>query len=159
MTRDALDAFAASLPNVPPRKDLLGRVFDRIDELAGQDSASAPCECEGQSATSGYDFGFDLESPWTSLDIDGVNVRTLHVDAGAERSTVLVRMEPGARYPAHTHAGPEECYIIEGDLSFGGVTMRTGDYVHAATGTVHPELETSAGCLLLVTQSNHNELI
>ena len=69
----------------------------------------------------------------------GIDVRTLHEDQAADRMTFLVRMSPGARYPAHHHTGVEECYVLSGDVSFGPCRMTAGDYQVAEGGSDHAE--------------------
>jgi quercetin dioxygenase-like cupin family protein len=72
---------------------------------------------------------------------------------------MLVRMEPGSSYPGHVHGGPEECYVISGDLRVGdSLHMRAGDYQRVAAGMTHPVQSTDEGCLLLITSSLHDEL-
>ena len=67
------------------------------------------------------------------------------------RVTFLVRGEPGARFPAHQHDDDEECYVIEGDITFETLTLRAGDYHRALRGHPHPGASTARGCLLLIT--------
>ena len=76
------------------------------------------------------------------------------------RVTMLVRMEKGTSYPSHRHAGPEECYVLAGDLEVGDqLEMHAGDYQRVERGSVHPPQTTREGCLLLITSSMHDELL
>ena len=72
---------------------------------------------------------------------------------------MMIRMEPGTRYPAHRHGGREECFVLEGDLRHADQVMHGGDYEVVDTGTIHGEQWTEHGCLLLITSSMHDELI
>jgi len=69
--------------------------------------------------------------------VNGVRFKLLDEDPVQERRTLLVRIEPAAIYPAHRHAGPEQCLVLEGDLRFGEVVFRGGDYIRAPEGSVH----------------------
>jgi quercetin dioxygenase-like cupin family protein len=91
--------------------------------------------------------------------IPGITTRRLAVDRPARRVSMLVRMEPGTRYPSHRHGGAEECYVIAGDLRVGDVNMRAGDFQRAEAGSVHPVQSTDGGCLLLITSSLDDELL
>ena len=81
---------------------------------------------------------------------DGIVFRVLKVDEARGRQTLLVKMQPGAVYETHPHDIDEECLVIEGDLQFGDLVLRAGDYHLAAAGTHHPNGTTTAGCLLHV---------
>ena len=80
----------------------------------------------------------------------GITYRVLKVDAALKRQSLLVRMEPGAVYKSHTHDVDEECLVIEGDLRYGDLVLRAGDFHLAAPATSHPTGHTSSGCLLHV---------
>jgi quercetin dioxygenase-like cupin family protein len=100
------------------------------------------------------------EAPFEPTDIAGITVRRLFVDEEADRVTMLIRMEPGTAYPAHRHGGAEECYVVQGDLSIGDeVRMQAGDYQRMDRNSVHAVQSTRGGCLLLVTSSQHDELL
>jgi anti-sigma factor ChrR (cupin superfamily) len=58
---------------------------------------------------------------------------------------------PGATYPAHPHSGPEECLVLEGDLTAFGVRMTAGDYQRVEPGTEHAEQRSETGALLYLT--------
>jgi putative transcriptional regulator len=90
---------------------------------------------------------------WEPADVPGVFIRTLSVDREKNQFTALVRMGPGRTYPAHRHAGPEECLVLEGDLRVGDEVMRAGDYQRAAVGSRHGVQSTEGGCLLLIVSS------
>lgn len=82
----------------------------------------------------------------------GVTFRVLRDDHDLKRRSMLLRMEPGAIYLAHQHdGGDEECLVIEGDLTFGDVTLRAGDFHVAVRGVPHPPSRSVGGCLLHIT--------
>ena len=94
------------------------------------------------------------EAPWVAMG-EGVAYRVLREDPAAGRRAVLIRMQPGAVYPSHTHEIDEECFVIEGDLHFGDIEFHAGDFLVALKGTVHPASRTVNGCLLHVTSGLH----
>ncbi len=69
-----------------------------------------------------------------------------------------MRMDAGAKLPAHRHHGVEECFVVEGDLVDGDLVLRAGDYVRYDAGTVHSP-STRNGCLLFVTASLRDERV
>ena len=52
-------------------------------------------------------------------------------------AAVLIRMEPGSRYPGHRHSGPEELLVLEGAFEDENGRYEAGDFVRHATGTSH----------------------
>jgi anti-sigma factor ChrR (cupin superfamily) len=68
-------------------------------------------------------------------------------------------MAPGAVYPAHRHAGPEHCYVLEGDLVFEDHVLNAGDYEVAAPSSDHSFVTTTRGCLLLLFSHVNDQLL
>jgi anti-sigma factor ChrR (cupin superfamily) len=91
---------------------------------------------------------------WLDLS-PGVTCRVLREDAAIGRRSVLIRMQPGAAYHSHAHDDTEECLVIEGDLRFGDLELRAGDFHVALEGSVHPVGHTVGGCLLHITAGIH----
>ena len=48
---------------------------------------------------------------------------------------MLVRLAPGASYPAHTHAGVEELHLLDGELWIDERKLFPGDYNYGAPGS------------------------
>ena len=71
------------------------------------------------------------EGVWVETAMPGVRMKILAIDRARDRVTMLLKGEPGARYPAHRHSGPEECYVISGSLIVEGRVLRAGDFHHA----------------------------
>lgn len=90
---------------------------------------------------------------------EGIFVKKLHVDPQGDRATLLIRMEPGASFPAHRHGGYEECFVLSGDLRHGDRVMRGGDFERVAGATRHERQWTEGGCLLLIHSSLCDELL
>jgi quercetin dioxygenase-like cupin family protein len=90
------------------------------------------------------------EGAWETLG-DGVERKMLWGAGPNRRVAFLVRVAPGATIQAHEHADDEECYVVSGDLTFGKLTLRAGDYHLARRGIPHAAASSVSGCLLLVT--------
>ena len=86
-------------------------------------------------------------------------MKRLSMDAERELVTMLVRMRPGASYPRHRHAKAEECYVVEGDLHVGDLTILAGDFQRAEADSIHVPQYTVGGCLLFVTSSLEDEML
>ena len=100
------------------------------------------------------------EGSWEPTGIDGIEVRRLFVDRVHNRMTAMFRMAAGTAYAPHVHDGPEECYVLEGDLHVGeDIVMHAGDYQRAPAGSKHGVQRTEHGCVLLISGSLHDELI
>ena len=93
-----------------------------------------------------------LGRTWISADVPGVEVCQLWLDAESRRQTMLIRMDAGSSLPAHRHGGPEECYVVRGDLHDGDLSLAAGDYIRFERGSQH-EVSSREGCTLLVTSS------
>lgn len=98
------------------------------------------------------------EGEWQSAG-EGVLAKQLYSDPARDSVTMLVRMSAGATYPAHRHAGPEQCYVLEGDLEVNDVRLGAGDYQCVPGGSIHGVTRTEHGCLLLIVSSQRDELL
>lgn len=97
---------------------------------------------------------------WQPTAIAGIEVQALSVSEGQRQATMLVRMAPGTAYPAHRHAGAEECYVLSGDLQVGdSLRLGPGDFQRAEAGSCHAPQSTRDGCLLLIQTSLDDELL
>ena len=98
----------------------------------------------------GY-YSIDTGSmPWLPSKHPGTSYKTLRFDRDSGAGTILLRMDPGASYPAHRHTGGEEVYVLSGDLRMGKEVHRAGAFVYSPPGSVHSP-RTEEGCVLLVT--------
>ena len=104
-------------------------------------------------------FAQDVPDAWVDGPLPGIRLRHLHTDEENDRVTYLVRAEAGIEFPAHVHHGPEECYVIEGELFSGNVRMPAGDYQFAEAGSHHEPQRCPTGCLLLLVSSRQDALI
>ncbi|HET6203548.1 MAG TPA: cupin domain-containing protein [Planctomycetota bacterium] len=155
--------FAA--PEAEPPAEVRARVLARVRAervRAEKERPGSPQPWKDWTSAEGpggFTVAFAADGSWEATSFSGVETRRLFVDPANDRITMLVRMAPGSRYPSHVHAGPEECYVLQGELRSGSLRMRPGDYKRAAAGSVDPLQSTEEGCLLLITSSSRDELI
>jgi anti-sigma factor ChrR (cupin superfamily) len=93
------------------------------------------------------------EGEWLDAGLPGVRMRILALDRHRGVVTMIISARPGARYPAHHHSGPEECYVIRGSVTIGGRVLRAGDFHHAEGDTEHGEISTEEGVEVLLVAS------
>lgn len=78
----------------------------------------------------------------------GVLVKDVAVTDGLEMQ--IVRFEPGARFPIHTHEGPEFVFILEGELVQAGRRLGPGWASVASAGTVDEDVYSETGCVFVL---------
>jgi anti-sigma factor ChrR (cupin superfamily) len=77
-----------------------------------------------------------------------VTVKDAGVTDGLELQ--IVRFNPGASFPVHTHQRPEFIYILEGELIRAGQRLGPGWASISDVGTVDTEVRTEKGCVFLL---------
>jgi anti-sigma factor ChrR (cupin superfamily) len=97
------------------------------------------------------------EGKWRPTDDAGVTFKLLFADRERGTMTTLVRMEPGSCIRSHRHLGVEQCLVLEGDVRSGSVGMTAGDFNCSMPGSVHEELVSDGGALLLLVSPEHYE--
>ena len=101
----------------------------------------------------------EARSEWRpSKAAPGVSFKTLRRDDVTGSVTVLLRFEPGARFPAHRHSAGEEVFVVEGQVKIGGERLQQGDYLYAAPDSVHA-VWSESGCTLLVMLPKPAEIV
>ena len=131
---EAARLFAESLDPVAPAPGLKARLMTRVAQFEQLKPAADIRRDEGD---------------WVS-EIPGIAMKTLYTDIAKRTSTVLLRMDPGASYPAHNHHGAEQCLVLKGDIRWGDLVYEEGDFIVMGKGTHHPEITTVHGNLLLL---------
>lgn len=96
---------------------------------------------------------------WQPGPFAGIWIKPLFLDQQQQRVTSLVRMAPGTHYPSHRHNGPEELFLLEGDLVVEGLVMRSGDYCNAQPASTHGESYTKAGCLFILSACQLDQIL
>jgi anti-sigma factor ChrR (cupin superfamily) len=92
------------------------------------------------------------EAEWEHV-APGVSVKLLATDAENERVSMLVRLAPGADYPAHRHAGTEELHLLDGELMIDDRKLHPGDYSRAEAGSVDRRIWSETGCTCVLITS------
>jgi anti-sigma factor ChrR (cupin superfamily) len=105
-----------------------------------------------------------LSSPeqWSEPEWDqvapGIECKLLANDNERHRVSMLVRLAPGASYPAHTHTGVEELHLLNGELWIDERKLVPGDYNCGAPGTGDARVWSETGCTCLLTTSTNDRL-
>jgi len=141
---------------VSPRSELRERLMKTISRLPQPPVGRAPGIMYDKD---GVLIARSQEINWQPGQLPGLFLKVLFDDTQRGYTTALVRMTAGARYPSHRHAGVEELFLLEGDLSVDQLSMKPGDYCRGEAGSVHGEIYTNAGCLFMVSSSNHDEIL
>lgn len=90
------------------------------------------------------------EGKWYTHSIDGITVKPLATDKERGYSTLLMNIAAGKRYPAHTHTGAEQCYVISGDVHIGGKILGAGDFFSTRAGADHGDIFSTEGAQVLL---------
>ncbi|MDJ0911001.1 MAG: cupin domain-containing protein [Woeseiaceae bacterium] len=129
---------------------------DAIFELISESIAAPPADARRVDRLRTRvmsQLGFDTirrgDGEWREI-MPQVYKKTLQVDEARGIESFLLRMEAGGRIPAHDHESDELCCVIEGDLAFGELQLRQGDYHFAHQGSRHLDATTEHGCLLFL---------
>jgi len=89
--------------------------------------------------------------PWRpSAVAPGVHVKDVAASDGWQMQ--LVRCDPGARFPVHTHAGPEFLFILEGELVQAGRRLGPGWASVASAGSVDDDVRSDTGCVFVLVE-------
>jgi anti-sigma factor ChrR (cupin superfamily) len=136
----------AAIHNPPPslkEKLLLG--------IRGRLAKTSPVsQAQPAIATTGLKFLAGTESSgWKQLPVPGAFVKLLSLEPSRGYAVLLGKLEPGTRYPAHKNIGPEDFYILTGDLHVGEQVLGPGDFHHADEGSMHTENFSAEGCTLV----------
>ena len=127
-----------------PPASLQGRLADRIATETGQ--APGPLPASRWS-----------EPDWEQV-APGIECKLLATDALRNRVSMLVRLAPGAHYPAHTHAGVEELHLLGGELWINERKLMPGDYSYGAPGAGDQLVWSETGCTCLLVTSTRDIL-
>jgi quercetin dioxygenase-like cupin family protein len=135
--QERLMPLSLAVAPVAPDDDLLGRIDAKLDAVEKMKALSRTLRSD--------------EGKWIML-TPGVMSKLLWRDATARRQSILLSVEPGSTLAEHDHDhGEETIYMISGDLSFAGTTLRPGDLHVSAAGSAHARAVSKTGCLCIVT--------
>ncbi len=76
--------------------------------------------------------------------------KVLHIDLSTGIESYLLRVESGAQSPAHEHPHDELCLVLEGEVYFEDIHLKTGDYHFAPKGSLHGIAQSETGALLFL---------
>jgi anti-sigma factor ChrR (cupin superfamily) len=88
----------------------------------------------------------------------GIECKLLATDGERHRISMLVRLAPGARYPAHTHAGVEELHLLDGELWIDERKLLPGDYNYGPPGASDERVWSETGCTCVLITSTRDIL-
>lgn len=131
-----LGRLALAVPDEMPPPELFARVLAAVRTAAAPDQGTLTVRAG--------------EGHWEAMG-PGVLSKLVWEDHNAGRRGMLVRMDPGAVYPAHSHDRDEECLVLEGELRFGDLPLAAGDFHYARKGYRHPDALSRRGCLLYIS--------
>jgi len=97
------------------------------------------------------------EPEWEAV-APGIECKLLATDTERHRVSMLVRLAPGASYPAHTHAGVEELHLLDGELWIDERKLLPGDYNYGAPGAGDDRVWSETGCTCLLVTSTKDIL-
>ncbi len=98
------------------------------------------------------------EPEWEQV-APGIECKLLASDTEGHRVSMLVRLAPGAGYPAHTHAGAEELHLLDGELWIDGRKLLPGDYNYGEPGAGDDRVWSETGCTCVLITSTEDLLL
>ncbi len=135
-------ALAAATPQVTARASLRDRIL--------REAAQSEPEIRIHRAA---------EAEWERTPFPGVLQRVLSYDRVTGSRVTMVKISPGAHYPAHEHASDEHCYVIEGDLQFEDHALQAGDYEIAGKESRHSAITSRNGCTALIIHNRRDRFL
>lgn len=97
------------------------------------------------------------EPAWEEV-APGISCKLLAKDEERHVISMLVRLEPGAHYPPHTHAGVEELHLLDGELWIEERKLYPGDYNRGEPGTGDKLVWSETGCTCVLITSTRDIL-
>jgi len=153
--QSTIAVFAAATPAAALPPGLKGKVFSRVEEIEAAKTAG-----QASPALRGLSFAIAAgESGWKQLPIPGASIKLLSLERDRGYAVLLGKLEAGTRYPAHLNAGPEDFYILTGDLVIGDRKLVAGDFHHADAGSLHEENHSVEGCTLVAVLTTSDPLV
>ena len=162
----AIQAHIATCPDCQRELDSLRPVIDRFvswptDVLRPTTSLKARLAARIAEET-GKSAVLPPARPWSEPDWEqvapGIECKLLATDEERPRVSMLVRLAPGASYPAHTHAGAEELHLLDGELWIDERKLVPGDYNYGAPGASDERVWSETGCTCVLVTSTEDTL-
>ncbi|MAM00118.1 MAG: transcription negative regulator ChrR [Alteromonadaceae bacterium] len=92
------------------------------------------------------------ESEWQDFR-PGVSLYPLHGEPPGRQSSALLRYQPGASVPGHTHLGVEHIFVIQGSQEDENGYYPTGTLLISPIGSSH-HVTSVEGCIVLAVWSD-----
>ena len=147
--RPVMDRFVSWPTDVlRPITSLQARLAHRIAEETGKPLVPPPELPAGRQWS---------EPDWEQV-APGIECKLLATDTERHRVSMLVRLAPGASYPAHTHAGVEELHLLDGELWIDERKLFPGDYNYGAPGEGDERVWSETGCTCVLVTSTKDIL-
>lgn len=147
--RSVVDRFVSwPIDVLRPPESLRARLTSRISQEAGSDT---------KSGIEQLPLPRWSEPAWEQV-APGIECKLLATDSEKHRVSMLVRLAPGANYPAHVHAGVEELHLLDGELWIGDRHLTPGDYNYAAPGSSDRRVWSETGCTCVLVTSTKDIL-
>jgi anti-sigma factor ChrR (cupin superfamily) len=154
--QSALAVFAAATPAVALPPALKDKALRRVEEAEAAKTGSHA----SPASRTGLSFALAAgQSGWKQLPIPGASVKLLSLERDRGYAVLLGKLEAGTHYPAHLNAGPEDFYILTGDLVIGDRKLVAGDFHHADAGSQHEENYSVEGCTLIAVLTTSDPLV
>jgi anti-sigma factor ChrR (cupin superfamily) len=154
--QSALAVIAAAAPPVAMPPGLMDKVWRRVEEMEAAKTAGQTSLASSRGLSFAHAAG---ESGWKQLPIPGASIKLLSLERDRGYAILLGKLEAGTRYPAHLNAGPEDFYILTGDLVIGDRKLVAGDFHHADAGSQHEENHSVEGCTLIAVLTTRDPLV
>jgi quercetin dioxygenase-like cupin family protein len=147
--RPVVDRFVAWPTDVlRPTTGLQARLAHRIATETGKPPVLPPEQAARRQWS---------EPAWEQV-APGIECKLLATDTERHRVSMLVRLAPGASYPAHTHAGIEELHLLDGELWIDERKLIPGDYNYGAPGASDERVWSESGCTCVLITSSKDTL-
>jgi anti-sigma factor ChrR (cupin superfamily) len=154
--QSAICAVAAAAPVSALPPGLKSKVLRRVENMEAAKTAGVA----SPASLLGLNFIFAAaQSGWKQLPIPGASIKLLSLERERGYAVLMGKLEPGTRYPAHVNAGPEDIYILSGDLVIGDRRLVAGDFHHAGAGSQHEENYSVDGCTLIAVLTTSDPLV
>ncbi|MFC0772913.1 dimethylsulfonioproprionate lyase family protein [Terrimonas alba] len=93
------------------------------------------------------------------VDTTGIYVKILRFDEQQKRPpSILLKFEPGAKYPYHNHPGGEELFVLSGTCRVNETELNAGDYLYTPPGFKHA-VKSDLGCELVLIIPEEVEIV
>lgn len=155
--QQTLDRLALAVPRVTPPPALKNKVLGRL--RASAEAGSTHVHEQAAGPLQGLRFLTGSEAGWKPLPLPGAFIKLLSLQPDRGYAVLLGKLDPGVRYPAHINAGPEDFYLLTGDLHVGERVLGPGDFHHADAGSLHAENYSLEGCTLLAVLTTDDPLV